>query len=180
MSARASPATRPRAAAVPAAANAPTAPAQHPPRHGPLDEGGLDHLVGYAASRAAIEMRKVFLRHMEPLGLKVPEYCVLMLVAHNPEVNQKRLGNALDISPPNLAVMLDRMVERGWVERVRGTRDRRAQHIHLTAAGRALATRAQRVAATMEETSLAVLSAAERALLIELLTKVYAGRAPRT
>jgi len=137
-----------------------------------LDATGLADLVGYATSRAAIEMRKVFAQHMEPLGLKVPEYSILMLVAHNLDINQKRLGTALDISPPNLAVILDRMAERGWIERVRGTSDRRAQHIHLTARGRALAARARRIAATMEEPTLAVLSGAERALLIELLGKL--------
>ena len=86
-----------------------------------VDDTGLAHLVGYAASRAAIEMRKVFMQNMEPLGLKIAEYSILMLVAHNPEINQKRLGAALDISPPNMAVTIDRMVARGWVSRVRGT-----------------------------------------------------------
>lgn len=140
-----------------------------------LDDTGLSNLVGYATSRAAIEMRKVFTQHMEPLGLKVPEYSILMLVAHNADINQKRLGTALDISPPNLAVILDRMAERGWVERVRGTSDRRAQHIHLTAAGRVLAERSRRIAATMEEPVLSVLSSAERALLIEMLGKIGPG-----
>jgi DNA-binding MarR family transcriptional regulator len=141
-----------------------------------VDDTGLAHLVGYAASRAAIEMRKVFMQHMEPLGLKIAEYSILMLVAHNPEINQKRLGAALDISPPNMAVTIDRMVARGWVSRVRGTHDRRAQHIHLTAAGRALVEKARKITATMEEPALAVLSQAERALLIELLRKVYGTR----
>ena len=68
--------------------------------------------------------------------------------------------------------MLDRMAERGWVERVRSTHDRRAQHIHLTPRGRALADRSRRIAATMEEPALGALSQAERALLIELLRKV--------
>jgi DNA-binding MarR family transcriptional regulator len=113
---------------------------------------------------------------MEPLGLKIAEYSILMLVAHNPEINQKRLGAALDISPPNMAVTIDRMVARGWVSRVRGTHDRRAQHIHLTAAGRALVEKARKITATMEEPALAVLSQAERALLIELLRKVYGTR----
>ena len=75
-----------------------------------------------------------------------------------------------------MAVTIDRMVARGWVERVRGTRDRRAQHIHLTAAGRALVDKVRKITATMEEPALAVLSQAERALLIELLRKVYAAR----
>jgi DNA-binding MarR family transcriptional regulator len=146
---------------------------------GELDASRLTNLVGYAASRAAIKLRQVFSRHMAPLDLKVVEFSILMLVAQNAQVNQKQLGLALDISAPNLAVTLDRMVERGWVERVRSTKDRRAQHIHLTAAGAALVERAEKVAATMESATLAVLSPAERALLIELLTKVATGKPGR-
>ena len=86
-----------------------------------LDSSRIDHLVGYAASRAAITLRKVFAQHMEPLGLKIVDFSILMLVAQNPQVNQKQLGQALDISAPNMAVTLDRMVDCGWVERVRGT-----------------------------------------------------------
>jgi DNA-binding MarR family transcriptional regulator len=141
-----------------------------------LDTSRLSHLVGYAASLTAIKMRKVFARHMAPLDLKVVEFSILMLVAQNPQVNQKQLGQELDISPPNMAVTLDRMVERGWVERVRSTQDRRAQHIHLTKAGAQFVQRAEKIAATMEASTLAVLSPAERALLIELLHKVASGR----
>lgn len=147
-------------------AAAPRKPARH------LDDAALSHLVGYAASRAALELRKVFTRHMAPLDLRVPEFSILMLVASNDEVNQKQLGQALDISPPNLAVTIDRMAECGWVERVRSTRDRRAQHVHLTVRGRAVAERSRRIAATMEEEALASLTRAERALLIELLRKI--------
>ena len=144
-----------------------------------LDASRMAHLVGYAASRAAITLRKVFAQHMEPLDLKIVEFSILMLVAQNPQVNQKQLGAALDVSAPNMAVTLDRMVERGWGERVRGTPDRRAQHIHLTARGVELVQRAEKIAATMEAPALSVLSAAEQALLIELLNKVTAGRGGR-
>jgi DNA-binding MarR family transcriptional regulator len=109
---------------------------------------------------------------MAPFDLRVAEFTILTLVASNGDVNQKQLGRALDISPPNMAVTLDRMVESGWVERVRSTHDRRAQNIHLTAKGRTLAERARRVSATMEEHALGALSQAERALLIELLRKI--------
>ncbi|MEO8058396.1 MAG: MarR family transcriptional regulator [Burkholderiales bacterium] len=142
-----------------------------------LDQSRLTHLVGYASTRASITMRRVFARHLGPLDLKVVEFSILMLVASNPQVNQKRLGTALDISPPNMAVTLDRMVERGWVERVRSTQDRRSQQIHLTAKGAELVQRAEKIASTMEQTTLRVLSPAERALLIELLMKVAGGKA---
>jgi DNA-binding MarR family transcriptional regulator len=160
-----------------APAGAPARTAKPPPRE--LDDSALQHLVGYAASRAALELRKVFASHIAPFDLRVAEFTILMLVATNGDVNQKQLGRALDISPPNMAVTLDRMVECGWVERVRSTHDRRAQHIHLTANGRALAERARRVSMTMEEHALASLSQAERALLIELLRKIVPRGAGR-
>ena len=163
----------PRASSRSAAASAESAAAaERKARRRELDDAALAHLVGYAASRAALELRKVFARHMEPFDLRIAEFTILMLVATNGDVNQKQLGDALDISPPNMAVTLDRMVERGWVERVRSTHDRRAQHVVLTARGRALAERTRRVSMTMEEPALAMLSAAERALLIELLRKI--------
>lgn len=137
-----------------------------------LDQSRLTHLVGYAASRASIELKKCFLRHLGPLELKAVEFSILVLVASNGEVNQRQLGEALDVSAPNMAVTLDRMVERGWVERVRSTRDRRAMLIHLTPAGRALVREAEAIASTMEDSALRMLSSAERALLIELLLKV--------
>ena len=153
--------------------------ASKPPATTELDDSRLSHLVGYASSRAAITMRKVFAKHMAPFDLKIVEFSILMLVAQNPQVNQKQLGQALDISAPNMAVTLDRMVERGWVERVRSTRDRRAQHIHLTKDGANLVQRTEKVAATMEGPTLSALSVAEKALLIELLHKVATGKTGR-
>jgi DNA-binding MarR family transcriptional regulator len=144
-----------------------------------LDTSRLTHLVGYAASRAAIELKKTFARHMAPFDLKISEFSILMLVAANPHVNQRQLGQALDISAPNMAVTLDRMVERGWVERVRSTEDRRAQQIHLTGTGRTLVQRAEKISATMEDAALRKLSAAERALLVELLLKISSAGGAR-
>jgi DNA-binding MarR family transcriptional regulator len=144
-----------------------------------LDQSRLTHLVGYAASRASIELKKSFARHLGPLGLKAVEFSILVLVASNTEVNQKQLGQALDVSAPNMAITLDRMVERGWVERVRSTKDRRSMWIHLTAAGKDLVHRAEKIAATMENGALRMLSPAEQALLVELLLKVAWGRPRR-
>jgi DNA-binding MarR family transcriptional regulator len=110
------------------------------------------------------------------LKLKAVEFSVLVLVDTNGEVNQKQLGQALDVSAPNLAVTLDRMVEQGWVRRERSERDRRAQLVKLTPAGQALVTRARKIAQTMENDALKVLTPAERALVIELLHRVSVGK----
>ena len=147
-------------------------------RSAALDQSRLTHLVGYAATRASVELKKSFTKHMGPLQLKAVEFSILVLVASNEQVNQKQLGQALDVSPPNLAVTLDRMVERGWVERVRSTEDRRSQIVVLTKSGQQLVQKAEKIAATMENETLQVLSAAERLLLLELLLKVARRRKP--
>jgi len=144
-----------------------------------LDESRLTHLVGYAASRASIELKKTFQKHLGPLDLKAVEFSILVLVASNERVNQRQLGEALDVSAPNMAITLDRMVERGWVARVRSTEDRRAQLIHLTALGQKLVRRAEKIAAGMEREAIGVLSATEQLLLIELLLKVARGKTAR-
>ncbi|MBQ0932711.1 MarR family transcriptional regulator [Ideonella sp. 4Y16] len=137
-----------------------------------LDQSALMHLMGYAATRASVTLKKHFHRHMGPLKLKAVEFSILALVHTNDEVNQKQLGQALDVSAPNLAVTLDRMVERGWVRRERSERDRRAQLIRLTPEGQVLIRKALKVSHQMEVEPLKVLSAAEQALLKELLHRV--------
>jgi DNA-binding MarR family transcriptional regulator len=140
-----------------------------------LDLSRLTHLVGYAATRASVQLKRSFVRHLGPLELKAVEFSILVLVAANERVNQKQLGQALDVSPPNMAVTLDRMVERGWVLRERCSDDRRSQRIALTPAGQRLTQRAEKIAATMEDEALAILSPRERATLIKLLMRVAAG-----
>ncbi len=132
----------------------------------------LTRLLGYNLSRADIRLRKYFSNYLGTFSLRPAEYSALVLIGDNERLNQKRLGEALDISPPNLAVLLDKLTERGLVVRVRSEQDRRAQHLHLTRAGRALLTRAEASATRMEAAVFAVLSPGERALLIELLQKV--------
>jgi DNA-binding MarR family transcriptional regulator len=160
----------PSAAPVAPAAKSTSAPAAA------LDQSGLSHLVGYASTLASVLLKKAFQKHLGALKLKAVEFSILVLVDTNPEVNQKQLGAAIDVAPPNLAMILDRMVEQGWVRRERSERDRRAQLIRLTPEGQALTTRARKIALSMEAEALKNLSAAEQAMLLELLQRVARGR----
>jgi DNA-binding MarR family transcriptional regulator len=144
---------------------------------GELDQSHLGHLVGYAATRASVQLKKSFAQHLGPLDLKATEFSILVLVGSNEQVNQKQLGHALDVSAPNLAVILDRLQERGLIVRVRSDQDRREQRIKLTEAGQDLCQRAEAIGLVMEQDALQVLSEAERLLLIELLRKVATRKA---
>jgi DNA-binding MarR family transcriptional regulator len=78
-----------------------------------------------------------------------------------------------------MAAWIDRMVKRGLIERDPHARDRRALHIRLTEAGRALVQRATAAICQAEADALSGLSPAERMMLTELLRKVGAGRRAR-
>lgn len=117
-------------------------------------------------------MRKAFLAKLSTLSIRPVEFSTLVLIASNEALNQKQIGDALDISAPNLVVLMDQLSERGLLERVRGAKDRRAQHPRLTRAGHLLVTKAEGLVAELEKDVLAPLTEGERAILIELLRKI--------
>ena len=168
----------PRRAGAPAPAAAPaeaaSARAKPPPRE--LDDTSLQHLVGYAASRAAIELRKVFTAHMAPFDLRVAEFTILMLVASNPHVTQRQMSLALEVSAPRLTLVCDKLEERELITRTRSDHDRRKQYIALSRKGTALVRKAERIADHMEKELLGHLTELEQTMLFQLLEKVAIHR----
>jgi DNA-binding MarR family transcriptional regulator len=147
--------------------------------HAPLDQGALRHVLGHHISVADVPSKKLYFRHIgEPLGLRPVEFSLLVLVQGNRDVTQKQLANALALSPPNLTLLLDKLVERGLILRERSAADRRVQHVRLTRDGAATARKALAASHEMEREWSRQLSEAEKAMLIELLQKV--GRLRRT
>jgi DNA-binding MarR family transcriptional regulator len=136
------------------------------------DQSRLLALVGYNLTRADVQMGKLFRELMEPLGLRPVEYSILCLIQDNEQLTQKALGTALDVSAPNLAVVLDRMAALDLIERERSQTDRRAQYVRLTAQGEEQLTVAHAVVIQMEARIKGQLSASESKVLIGLLQKL--------
>jgi DNA-binding MarR family transcriptional regulator len=144
--------------------------------HAPLDDTALRHLVGYRLARAEVAARRVFVRHVgTPLKLRPVDFSLLVLLLANGSASATQVGRALDLPPPQVTMLVDRLVERGLMQRRRSARDARALELTLTAAGRELAQRAHRISLTMEAPLLQTLSPAERAMLFELLAKLVPG-----
>ncbi len=133
----------------------------------------LETLVGYNARRAALAVISVFLQRMAPFDLRVVDFSVLTLIAHNPGITSRQLCQALDILPPNLVGMVKQLEKRGLLEKRSHPTDRRAQGLHLTEAGTALQAETQAVVASLESESITHLTEDERATLLQLLRKVY-------
>lgn len=143
---------------------------------GRLKFGSLRGIVGFHIARAAVTTYDAFDRYLgSPFQLAKVEFSLLMLLLANDTVSPKPLAKALRITAPKLTQLLDRLQERGLLERRPNPLDGRSQHVVLTRAGQKLARDAQAAAEPMEAELLSRLSAAEHAMLIELLGKL-AGR----
>lgn len=159
------------------AAIAPPPHAQAAAGHGALDQAGMQHLMGYLLTLAELASRRVYQRHVgTPFELRPVEFTILVLLLGNGSATPKQLALTLGMPPPNVTVLIDRLVERALVQRARSETDRRAINLLLTDKGAELARRAQRVSLTMESGLLAPLSVGERAMLSELLLKIAGGR----
>ncbi len=138
-----------------------------------LDQNVLQSLVGYNCRRAYLHIMPMFEKRMAKYQLRPADFSVLSLLKANPNINQKRLSEAVNVSPPNLATLLDKLQQRGLLQRQRSPLDRRSQTLVLTTAGLTMCTRAEKTASELEAEATAALTDRERTQLITLLQKIY-------
>ena len=138
-----------------------------------VDTTLLRTLVGYNTRRASLSIIAVFMERMAVYDLKVVDFSVLSMVAHNPGITSRQLCATLNVLPPNLVGLIAALERRGLIERRPHPSDGRAMGVHLTPTGAELTQQAEQTAAQLEEDATARLTAAERKTLIRLLQKVY-------
>jgi DNA-binding MarR family transcriptional regulator len=142
-----------------------------------LSEAAIHTIVGYQLAQATIVTDQVFDERLGHRGgLRRVEFTILALVQGNPDVTARHLARALAVTPPNIAIWLDKLEARGLVARQRSDSDARVQHIRVTRTGSALVDRSVQQLLEGETLALSALSAAERAMLVELLHKVALSR----
>lgn len=134
--------------------------------------GPLDDRLGFwlrLAQQAAFE---AFHRAMAPLGLTPGRMGVLLLLEARPDLRQSELAEALRVKPPNLAVLLAALEADGLIRRLEDARNRRANRLRLTPAGRALLRRAKAQEALVEADLSAGLAPGTREVVIAALRRI--------
>lgn len=138
-----------------------------------VDTGYLESLMGYNARRASLAIVEMFMQRMAPYDLRIVDFSVLSLIAHNPGVTSRQLCATLGVLPPNLVAIVGALEKRELIERRLHPRDRRAAGLYLSEAGQALVQQAEQTASALEEDATARLSPTERKTLMRLLQKIY-------
>jgi DNA-binding MarR family transcriptional regulator len=133
----------------------------------------LETLIGYNARRAALAIIELFLERMAVHDLRIVDFSVLSLIAHNPGITSRQLCTTLGIQAPNLVGMVSAFEKRALIVRRPHPVDGRAMGLHLTPVGIKMMHSAEKIAAQLEVDRANRLSDVERKTLMQLLKKIY-------
>jgi MarR family transcriptional regulator, organic hydroperoxide resistance regulator len=105
----------------------------------------LDNQLCFALYSTSLAMTKLYKPLLDELGLTYPQYLVMLVLWEKDGPMVSELGERLYLDSGTLTPLLKRLEAAGLIARVRDTRDERRVHITLTAAGRKLKARAQKI-----------------------------------
>ena len=106
------------------------------------------------------------------MGVAPGQFAPLVMLFEQDGLTQAELGRTLAIKRANLVGMLNELERRDLARRVPSPADRRSHALYLTANGRKMLTRFQRLAAEHEERATRMLSPSEKQSLLEMLQRV--------
>ena len=127
---------------------------------------------GWLATDVARLMRTVFDRRVRTLGLTRPQWLALVRLNRRPGASQSELADMMEIEKAPAGRIVDRMEEKGWVERRPDPADRRVNRIYLTDRGERVFAAILPISLDTVTDALSDLSPTERDLLITLLSNV--------
>jgi len=104
--------------------------------------GRLESAVGFLLLRAWRDAERRFDRHFRDLKLTPPQFATLILLELNHECTPGELAAALGMGHNNFVLVVDALVDRGFITRTTCADDRRKRRLALTEAGTAMLARA--------------------------------------
>ncbi|MFF0542023.1 MarR family winged helix-turn-helix transcriptional regulator [Nocardia thailandica] len=105
----------------------------------------LDRQVCFALAVANRAVLAVYRPLLEPLGLTHPQYLVMLALWGQSPQSVKAIAEALQLDSATLSPLLKRLESAGLITRRRDPHDERTLLVDLTAAGRDLRARAERI-----------------------------------
>jgi len=129
--------------------------------------------TGYLIAHAHHGMRRELDAELALLGdVSSAQWLVMMTLAYQSDVTAALLAKRLEYDPGSMTRLLDRLQEKGLIQRTRLDDDRRCIRIELTDAGRALAPSLPTAAVNAINKALTGFTAEEHATLNGLLRRM--------
>jgi len=140
-------------------------------RRRPIDLAALNDHLGYSIRRLQIWIFQDFIRSLAEVDIRPAQYSVLVVIGANAGLSQADLAESLGIERARMVHLLDRLEQRGLIERQPSNIDRRSHALHLTRDGQRLLKRAKALAASHEERLSGMLGETARLNLLDLMRR---------
>lgn len=128
--------------------------------------------VSWLVTDTARLMRTVFDRRAKVLGLTRPQWLAIVSLHRRPGASQSELADMMEIEKAPAGRIVDRMEEKGLVERRPDPGDRRINRIYLTARGEQIFEAIYPLSVQTVRDALTDLSLKDRDQLAHLLTRI--------
>lgn len=98
----------------------------------------LDTCVAFITNTHSKKLAEAFNKKLVPLGVTRVQWIALYYLGLNEGLNQKELGEKMNIKDSTVARLIDRMEKEGQVKRTKNPADRRNTRLDLTEKGKNL------------------------------------------
>lgn len=105
----------------------------------------LDNQVCFALYSASLAMTKLYKPFLDELGVTYPQYLAMLALWEEDGQSVSQLGEKLRLDSGTLTPLLKRLEAMDLVARLRSVEDERRVHVTLTAAGRRLRAKAEKI-----------------------------------
>jgi len=147
---------------------------------GLLLPAALRHRTSFVLIRLAALARQQCAGQLAAVGLSQHQHAILCCLDEYGRACQKDVAARLGIDGGDVVAFVDGLQQAGLITRERDERDRRRQILDLTASGRRLLRRVERLMDAAEPGPLSPLTEEQRALLHACATEALAADAPRS
>ena len=130
----------------------------------------LDHQIGY-------KLRLAQQRHIDIFNRQMPDvtptqFSVLVRLHERQKLSQNELGRSVSMDAATTKGVVDRLIERGWLESQASDTDKRRRNITLTTHGRNFIDSAIKIATEVSANTMKPLNAQEQKQLLALLDRL--------
>ena len=139
------------------------------------NHGAVNAQTGFLLRKVSTASFAAFAKLAAEHGLHPMHFGLMMILADEEPIAQHELGVRAGVDPSTMVARMDALEERGLVERVRSSTDRRHYEIRLSPEGRRVLGQLRRKAKAHGDRFFAPLTERERAELHRLLAKLAAS-----
>ena len=92
----------------------------------------LEHQLCFEVYKAANQFTKLYAKTLQPFGLTYPQYLVLLALWEQDNQTTSSLCEKLNLGIGTLNPVLQKLVEKGWLDKTPSPKDKRAAYFSLT------------------------------------------------